>query len=158
MAAENLKSTNITNATATPIVANTIGHAFKVAGSVTAAGGDAGSTYRFFSIPSNAKAIDLAIWCDDLGSGTLNIGLYDAFSGSVVDADFFASALDTGTAALAGTQIAHESGVYSLANAEKPLWEALGLSKDPCKLYDVTAVSVSSAATGAIVLKSSFTV
>lgn len=163
MAAENLLSGAITNRDATPRVANSAqgGIVRKVWGYIEAAGGDAGSTYRFCSIPSNARAISVEIATDDLGTGcTLNVGLYQTTGngGAVVDADFFASAVDVATAAVAITDITHESAVYGLEDYEKPLWEALGLSADSHREYDVTAVSVSAAVTGTILVKVTYVV
>jgi hypothetical protein len=105
MAAENLKSGYITNRDATPAVLTTgnPGQVFRSYGKVEAAGGDAGSTYRFCSIPSNAKMVRCWFSSDDLSAAgaTMNLGLYQttANGGAVVDADFFASAIDVATAA-----------------------------------------------------------
>lgn len=161
MATEDVVSTPVTNATATPVVFNNAGVAgglVKQSVATVEASGDtdAGSTYRMARVPSNAVGIEVLFACDDLGTtGTVNIGLYDTVEndGAVVDADFFASALDGNTAALDMTHVEHESGVYNIADIEKPLWEALGLSADPHKEYDVVIVSV-----GAINAAASMTV
>lgn len=150
MATEDLKSTPITNADATDRVFNNAGvsggSVKQHVGTVEAnAAGDAGSTYRMVRIPSNATGISVIFACDDLGTtATVNIGLYDTADegGAAVDADFFASAVDCNSAAVAPTEVAHESGVYGIEDIEKPLWEALGLSSDPNKEYDLTIVSV----------------
>ncbi len=157
MAAENLKSGVITNRDATPVVLTTAnpGQVFRSYGKVEAAGGDAGSTYRFCSVPSNAKMVRCWFSSDDLsGSGaTLNLGLYQttANGGAVVDADFFASALDVATAAVAITEVTVERGATLIDEFEKPLWERLGLSADSQRDYDVTGVSGTAAATGTMV-------
>ncbi len=154
MAAENLKSGYITNREATPsVLSNSQGGEVRRAwGVVEAAGGDAGSTYRFCSIPSNARAITVRFASDDLsGAGaTMDIGLYQtpANGGAVVDADFFASALDVATTAVAFTDITYERAATRIADAEKPLWEQLGLTADSQRDYDVTGVSAVAAATG----------
>lgn len=155
MAAENLKSGAITNRDATPAVLNTSnpGQVFRSWGKVEAAGGDAGSTYRLCTVPSNAKCVRAFYSCDDLGTGvTLNIGLYQttANGGAVADQDFFASALDVATAAVAITEITFERGATLIDEIEKPLWERLGLSADSQRDYDITAVSASAAATGTL--------
>jgi hypothetical protein len=49
----------------------------------------------------------------------------------VVDADFFASAFDFAGGPFSNFAVTHESGVYTVANSEKALWEALGLTVDP---------------------------
>ena len=150
MATEDIVSTPLTNAASTPVVINNAGVAGGLVkqsvGTVEASGDtDAGSTYRVARVPSNAVGIEVLFACDKLGTtGTVNVGLYDVpeNDGAVVDADFFASALDGNAAALDMTHIEHESGEYNIADIEKPLWEALGLSADPQKEYDVTIVSV----------------
>lgn len=158
MAAENLKSGAITNRDATPAVLNTSqgGIVRQVWGKIEAAGGDAGSTYRFASIPSNARAIRIWFSSDDLsGAGaTMDVGLYQttANGGAVVDADFFASALDVATAAVATTEITWERGATLIDEIEKPLWERLGLSADSKRDYDITGVSAVAAATGTMVV------
>ncbi|HET6890534.1 MAG TPA: hypothetical protein VFH31_05480 [Pyrinomonadaceae bacterium] len=154
MAAENLKSGSITNRDATPsVLSNSMGGIVRqVWGKVEAAGGDAGSTYRFAAIPSNARAIRIWFSSDDLsGAGaTMDVGLYQttANGGAVVDADFFASALDVATAAVAITEITFERGATLIDEIEKPLWERLGLSADSNREYDITGVSGTAAATG----------
>lgn len=154
MATENLLSAAITNRDATPQVK--MGPAYKsdlkeVVGVVACGTGDLGSTYRFFSIPSNARVSQILIYSPDMGTtGLADVGLYDTTSngGLVVDADFFASAIDMKTAALNGSDITHESGVFSLANSEKMLWQALGLSVDPCKEYDVVLTTTEAFSAG----------
>lgn len=147
MATENVKSGAITNRDATPaVLSNGQGGAVQRAfGTVeAAAAGDAGSTYRMCSIPSNARAIRVVLGCDDLGTtATLDVGIYQttANGAAVVDADFFASAINANSAAVAETMVSHESGFYNLDDIEKPLWEALGLSADPGRFYDVVVTS-----------------
>lgn len=158
MAAENLKSGAITNRDATPSVLNTSqgGVLRRVFGKIECAGGDAGSTYRFCSIPSNARCVRAYVMADDLsGAGaTMDIGLYQTpLNGSaVVDADFFASALDVATSATAMTEITFERGATLIDEIEKPLWERLGLSADSLREYDVVGVSGTAAATGTIIV------
>lgn len=154
MATEKILSAAITNRDATPQVK--MGPAYKgelqeAIGVVACGTGDLGSTYRFFSIPSNARMSQLLIYSPDMGTtGLADVGLYDTTSngGLVVDADFFASAIDMKAAALNGSDITHESGVFSLANSEKMLWQALGLSSDPCKEYDVVLTTTEAFSAG----------
>jgi hypothetical protein len=154
MATENLKSGAITNRDATPSVLNTgQGSVVRaVFGKIEGAGGDAGSTYRFCSIPSNAKLVRCWFSCDDLsGAGaTLNVGLYRTVGdgGAVVDQDFFASAIDVATAAVALTEITFERGATLIDELEKPLWERVSLTSDPNVAYDVVAVSATAGVTG----------
>lgn len=158
MSAENLKSGPITNRDAVPAVLNTSegGVLRRVYGVVEAAGGDAGSTYRFCSIPSNARGIRTSFASDDLSAAgaTMDIGLYQttANGGAVVDADFFASAIDVATGAVGLTDITYERAATRISDGEKPLWEQLGLSADPQREYDVTGVSGVAAATGTMLV------
>jgi len=157
MATEDLNSGVITNRDATPVVLTTAnpGTVRRAYGKVECAGGDAGSTYRFCHVPSNAKMVRCFYSCDDLGTGvTMNVGLYQTTGngGAVVDQDFFASALDVATAAVGITEITFERGATLIAEAEEPLWERLGLSADTNRDYDVVAVSASAAATGTMVV------
>ncbi len=158
MAAENLKSGAITNRAATPAVLNNGqgSQVRRVFGKVETAGGDAGSTYRFCSIPSNARAVRVWFSSDDLsGAGaTMDVGLYQttANGGAVVDADFFASALDVATGAVALTEITFERGATLIDELEKPLWERLALTADPQRDYDITGVSGTAATTGTAVV------
>lgn len=160
MATEALKSTAITNGDATPVdlTAAYLSHG-RVRESVAiieAAGGDAGSTYRMVRVPSSARVCALWFACDDLGTGlTMDVGLYQvaANGGAVVDADFFASAIDVATAAVAETNVLHESGVNNIDDSEKRIWEALGLTADPQIPYDIVCTSNTAAATGTIKLR-----
>lgn len=158
MAAENLKSTVLTNADASPVVLTNVG----IQGGTTrlavatleAAGGDAGSTYRFVRLPAYARVHRVELASDDLGTGlTLNVGLYDVTDSAVEDADFFASAVDVATAAVARTDISYESGIRKIEDAGLMLFEELDLADtaaNRAKEFDVYATSVSSAATGTI--------
>lgn len=144
MAAEHLKSTAITNATASPKTFNSphlgAGVLKEAQGAVTpAAAAEVGSTFRFCRIPSNARVSQLLVKnAAFTTAGAVDIGLYDVDGGAVVDADFFASALAL-TAAQDNADRTFESGAFTIANSEKMLWEALGLTADPQKDYDVAA-------------------
>lgn len=158
MATEALKSGAITNRDATPQVKNNsaleAGMMKACVGTVEMTTADAGSTYRMFEVPSNCRVDQLLLYCDDVGNaGAIDIGVYQttANGGAVVDADFFASAVDINTAALNGSDVTHESGVYNIDDVEKPLWQALGLSSDPGIFYDIVLTSTTAAGTGGTV-------
>lgn len=163
MATENVKSAYITNRDATPAVHTSAQGArmCQAWGTVEAsAAGDAGSTYRMCEIPSNARCITVVLATDDLGTtATLDVGIYQntANGAAVVDADFFASAVDVNAAAKAETIVSHESAAatgYGVEDIEKPLWEALGLSADSNRTYDVVVTSVGDIdASGTITVK-----
>lgn len=140
------KTTAITNRDAQPKV-KTIGHLtkgelFEACGTVELTNGDSiGSTLIFASIPSNARVSQILLSCDGGNTtGTANIGIYQTTENgsAVVDADLFASAQAL-TSALINSDVTHESGVYGIDDVEKELWEALGLSEDPKRFYDVVA-------------------
>lgn len=167
MATEALKSASITNSDATPAVANNArvdGAAVrqKVAVIEMSTTKDAGSTYRFVRVPSNATALRVILYSDDIGTTTISdFGLYKTAKdgGAVVDADFFASAVSLKDGALNAVDITHEAGVYKIDDVEKPLWLALGLSADPMIDYDVTATLTGGTdAAGTVALKVTYTV
>ena len=164
MAVVEVKSTLVTNADATPVVLNSprVDGAFEHVKVATAAITDTnsiGSTYRMFRVPSNAVVTDLRIYSPDIGTTTVaDIGLYAADGGAVADADFFASALSLKDGALNGTDVLHESAVFSIANSGKELWDALGLTADPSVSYDVTLTLTAAAdATGTVKLIGRYT-
>lgn len=154
MAVEAIKSTQITNADATPSVINTaqvangrLRHARAKAAVDSAA--SIGSTYRMMRVKSNDLMDTLRVHCTAITSAAADVGLYRtaADGGAVVDADLFASAQSLASA-LAGTDITRESGVITVANMEKPLWELAGFTTDPQCDFDVV-ITLTAAATAA---------
>jgi hypothetical protein len=149
MAVVALKSTAITNATATPMVPNSAnlanGNLRESQGFAVIANGDSvGSTYRLGRLRSSDRVSQILAYSPDIGTTTAgDLGLYDttmaANGGTVVDADFFASALSLSGGAINGSDITFEAAAAGglITNAEKRIWEALGLSADPHKEYDV---------------------
>lgn len=156
MAVEALKSSAITNADATPLVltnARIMAGAMREAIGTKQASASAsiGSTYALCRIPSNARISEVILSCDAFDTtGAGDVGIYQTADngGAVVDADFFASAVVM-TAALANTTVTHESGVFGIEDVEKPLWEALGLSADPMRDYDVVITLTAANGAGA---------
>jgi hypothetical protein len=149
MAVETRKSTAITNATATPPVPNSAniqnGNLRESQGFAGIVSADSiGSTYRLFRIRSSDRVSYIRVYSPDIGTTTAgDLGLYDkndVNGGAVVDADFFASALSLNGGALNGVDLTFEAAAAGglIANAEKRVWECLGLSADPFKEYDVT--------------------
>lgn len=156
MAVDTLKSTALTNADATPPVL-TNARLTKMAlnesvGTAQAtASASIGSTYRLARIPSNARVSEVILSSDAFDTtGAGDVGIYQtaANGGAVVDADFFASAV-TLTSALQNTAVTHESGVFGVEDVEKPLWEALGLTADPMREYDVAITLTTANGAGA---------
>jgi len=156
MAVDTLKSAAITNADATPVVLNNASVAAgilreAVGTKQATASASIGSTYRLCRIPSNARVSQVILSCDAFDTtGAGDVGIYQtaANGGAVVDADHFASAVVM-TSALVGTDVTHESAVYGVEDAEKPLWEALGLSADPKRDYDVVVTLTAANGAGA---------
>lgn len=154
MAVVTVKSGAITNRDSTPSVQSNAliagGVLREFVGTVETANGDSiGSKYIFGSLPSNARVSQILLYSDDIGTTTLaDFGLYrtTADGSAVVDADFFASAVDVKGGALNASDITHEATVsYDVDDAEKPLWSALGLSSDPGIMYDLVATLTAAA-------------
>jgi hypothetical protein len=120
-----------------------------------------GSTYRFGRVPSNARVSQLLASCDDSGTtGTMDFGVYKTTKdgGAVVDADFFSAAKSLNAAALKNSDVTHDNtSGFGVEKIEMQLWQALGLTADPCIDYDIvgtlTEVVVSQAT---VALKGSY--
>lgn len=163
MAVVNVSSQIITDLDATPVVkTNQLEKGGKLrfmAGVAEFAASDATSVARVLRVNSAALVDTLKFASDDLGTGgTVDVGLYrtTADGGAVVDADFFASAVDTDTAAVALTDVTYESGVVTIDNRAKPLWSQLGLSSDPQVDYDITVTRNTATGTGTVFLKCAY--
>lgn len=167
MAVVTTKSATVTNRDATPRVFSNARVAQaemkEAVGFVEAVNGDSiASKYIFASVPSNARVSQVLLSCDAIAvSGAGDIGIYKSVpdGGTVVDADFFASA-QVVTAALVNSDVTHEADAadagagFGLADCEKPLWEALGLSADPGIWYDVVmTLTTATGGAGTIGLK-----
>ena len=165
MAQVAINSSAVTNANATPRVQNSKGveggNVIRaVSGLVTLTSGNnaaatmaaGASTYRVGKVRSADFYDQLRIVTTaDMGTTTVvDVGLYDLLThsngGAVVDQDFFASSLSlkdgaivtTGSVVNAADQT-FEAGAAGglITNAEKRIWECLGLTSDPGKEYDV---------------------
>lgn len=176
MAVVNLKSTAITNATASPVVLTggyiVNGNLRESQGLATITSGDTGdasgavgssSIYRLFRLRSSDRVSLIRIYSPDIGTTTVaNLGLYDKLdvnSGAVVDTDFFASGVSLKDGALNGTDLTFEAAAAGglITNAEKRIWEALGLTSDPCKEYDVAlALTANADGTGTVLVRCQF--
>lgn len=147
MAVTNRNSSAIANLVASPRVINPPslagGEVRAFLGVVASAADDsATSVFRFCRIPSNAAIFSLRYsGADATTAGAIDIGLHDtADNGSAaVDADFFTTAFVLTNGPDSNTELVNESGTYTFAKQVQPLWQALGLSADPCKDYDLTA-------------------
>lgn len=165
MAVENLKSLPITNLDTAPPIQNTSGeggpgylrHASSFI-TITAAASIT-STYRMIRLPSNAKLKQVLFESEAQGAGTLDISVYysdapndgtaPANSGLVVPttgAAFIASIISVASAVAQSLQT-NESGNYTLAKRNQPLWQALGLTADPGGYLDLVLVVTGTAIT-----------
>lgn len=154
MAVADRLSGPITNRDAVPRVTN---NAAVAAGQVrafvgkilTVATDDIASTYRFATVPSSAVMHSLRLYSPDIGSSAAaaDVGLYRTTrdGSAVVDADFFAAAINLNAGAVNGQDCLLGTSGFPLSEMEMPLWQALGLTEDPKIDYDICLT-----ATGAI--------
>ena len=165
MAVVTVKSTQITNRDAVPAVFSTgvQGNAVFHARGVCAitSGNLVGSRYIACSVPSNAVVLSVRGSAPDIGVTTAaDIGLYrnTADGGAVVSAAFFASAQALNAGPYLKLEVSQESGTYTIANKDRPLWQALGLTRDPQVMYDLAATLTGAAdATGNLLLEIDYT-
>ena len=165
MAVANTKSGPITNADATPIVLNNprIAGAYlrEAVGTVeVAAADDNNSVYRFVRVPSNARISTVQIASDAITSGSdFNIGIWQTAQngGAVLSENLFGDAVDL-SSGIAYTDVTLETTATDIANAEKELWQLLGLSTDPHVDYDICAIGIAvGSAAGTISLRVRYT-
>lgn len=164
MAVVSTKSTQITNRDATPkaLSNSSMTKARKSLSRavVAAVSGDSiASKYFFTSIPSSAVVSSVMVTAPDIGTtGTMDLGLYQTTDngGAVVDADFFKAAIDTHSGAITKSEVLF-GNVVTVANAEKRLWEHLGLTADPGVFYDVVGtLAAAQDGSGAILVEVEF--
>lgn len=111
----------------------------------------ANSIHRICRIPSNASVREILLsTADATTGGAFNLGIYETAEngGAVVDADLFASAFALTNGPYEQQSLLFESGELTYAEALQPLWQALGLSADPHKEYDI-ALTISTTYNGA---------
>ncbi len=143
----NVNSTWITNAVATPKVFSnssiSAGRLFEASSAATVSATQAsGDTVRMVRVPSNARISQVILSTGDATTaGAIDIGVYQTTDngGAVVDADLFASALALTGGPFNNSDQTFESGEFTYAESAKPLWEALGLTADPVREYDIVA-------------------
>lgn len=144
MATEAIKSAWVTNATATPVVltsAALAGGVLKEAsGTCTPviAAPDVASTYRFCRVPSNARVSQVLLSLVAFTAGAMDIGVYQTSEngGAVVSAAFFGSAVSLASSRN-HFEVTNASSFHTAVKLEQPLWQALGLSADSNREYDV---------------------
>lgn len=143
MAVNVYKSVTITNRDASPSVINDArlerSMVRSAHGQVSAVTGDSiGSTYVLATVPTTAMVRKLLLSCAALTSGAANIGVSQptAKGGAAISAALFASAQSLASA-LSHTDVTNQSGSYTPALEEQPLWQAAGLSADPGGTLDI---------------------
>jgi hypothetical protein len=163
-----LKSAQITNFDASPIVLNTSGVSGPYTRTwydsyvTTGSDNDAGTKYVMIRVKSNVKVKKIELESAAQGATfTVNIGLYYAddvrylapgnslLAGTVIDADFFGSAVVL-TNAVTPTDVTNEGGFYSLDERELPLWDAAGLTADPGGYFDIVITTTVAGTGGAL--------
>ena len=163
-----LKSLQITNDDATPIVLNNSG----VSGPfrrnwyngyvTTGAANDAGTKYIMLRVKSDVKVKDVDIESAAQGASmAVDVGVWYAddvrylspgnalLAGTVISQAFFASAVVL-TSAVAITNVTNESGTYTIDKRGQPLWQAAGLAANPGGYFDIVATTTASGTGGAL--------
>lgn len=160
MAVVTVKSQAMTNRDASPVVINDAAHASAglrgfVAGTAVASGDSVASKYILGQVPSNAVIHSLVLIAPDIGTTTTgDIGLYQttANGGAVADVDFFKAGQSFKDGAIA-LDVAN-GNVITSADSYKKVYELLGLTSDPNRMYDVVVTLTGAAdASGSILAK-----
>lgn len=171
-----LKSTQITNLDATPVVLNNSGVSGPYSETTydgyvtTGAANDAGTAYRMVRVKSDVKVKKIILESAAQGATfTVNVGVnypddvrYVALGKStlvstasppaatnIIDADFFASAVVL-TSAYGPTDVTNESGTYTVDLRGEPLWQAVGLPADPGGYFDIVVATTVAGTGGAL--------
>lgn len=168
MAVDHVKSIQVTNLDAKPIVPLTAGEGgpgnLKIVEgyATTVASGSQDATYQMVRVPSNCKVKQVWYEGGAQAAGTFDIGVYYATDGegqkpltllaaNAIDQDFFASIVAV-TSAVALTNVTNESGTYTIDKRVQPLWQAVGLTADPGGYFDICITIVTAITTGATVV------
>lgn len=163
MAVDHAKSTSVAGLDASPAVSYTAGEGAPapikiVTGiAVGVAASSIDSTYQFVRVPSTA--IIKAMWfaTTTQAAGAMDIGVYYAtdnligkpttlLAAAAIDQDFFASAVSLTAITLVEAMM--ESGIYTPAKWNQPLWQALGLTSDPGGNFDICGTITTAITTG----------
>ena len=138
----------VANFEAAPQVANDAGLLHGVVrvaqGTIALAAGDSDNddVVMLAPIPSNAVVPQIFVGSDTFGgSCTFNVGIYQT-DGTVVDEDYFATAV-ADAAALA--DVRHEAA--NINTAGKMMWEMAGASSDPGGFYYIAATMAAAGGT-----------
>lgn len=165
MAVVNILSSQLTNTYSQPVILSNPyqaggGDVGKVDVCALGASDSAGSIYRFFRVPSNARLQNLQIQNDaNTGGTSYKFGLYKVgVPGStggaiaVTNGDvILASAISLASARNIWTEIYFPSILAAggaVANLKLRLWELLGLTQDPTLEYDLGVAAVTAGTGG----------
>ena len=113
-------------------------------GTIVVAAGDSDDDdiVMLAQIPSNATVSHIYTAADNLGgSCTYNVGIYQS-NGTVVDEDYFATAVNDGTAF---ADVRFEAA--DINTAGKAMWEMAGASSDPGGFYYIAATMAAAGGT-----------
>ena len=154
MAVVNTKATNITNADATPRVANDVrnfhGRVRVQKGTVeVAAADDDTSVFRFARVHSSWSVHSIQYLNDAIAGATdYDCGLYQTAEngGAVLDVNAYADAVDINAGTAAWVEIAYEA--RAIENLGQRVYEDGGVAADPNIYYDIclTGATVGTAA------------
>jgi len=165
MAIDHVKSTSVTNADASPAVANTAGEGGSapakcntgIATGVASSNIDA--TYQMVRVPSNAKIKRIFFQTQTQTAGAADIGVYYATDGLIgkptsllaanaIDQDFFAQAMSLTTTTVQDATNNPIGSAYNPSKRNQPLWQAVGLTSDPGGNFDICLTLTTAITTG----------
>lgn len=154
MAIVNIKATAVGNADLSPrvfnqphLTANYLRQAVGVA--AVGASDSGGSVYRLARLRSSDRVSGVGLSNTALGgSAAAKVGLYRtaADGGAAVSDALFATGLSLVSASASFSNVAFNNN--AIGNAEKRLWEALGLTADPGLDYDLAVTLTTAGASG----------
>jgi hypothetical protein len=160
MTASTVKSTAISDAEAVPVTlaaGGTRGNKARVftatIEAATTSLDEVGDVIKMLRVPSRLRIQSVVIFNDDLDSHATptlaaDVGIFNAATGTVKDADALASAITTLQAAnTAGVEIMFEA--HDIADIGKTAWELAGYTTDPGVELDIGLTITTQAATAA---------
>jgi hypothetical protein len=155
------KSTQCTNNQTLPRVANNMGGDVKIVESLTTIGTavDTADLLQLLELNWNDKIKSLKVFNTDLGTACpVKVGIAhgngsSSAVGTVVDDDYFATALALGTASTTGTEIRFNTA--ALTESSKTVWEMAGLSAAPSGTAIILATvgTVDTGTTGTVLVQ-----
>lgn len=121
-----------------------------------------GDSVIVFKLPVDAVVHRVRFGCDNLTSGTVDIGVYKKENDgtyTAVDDNCFADAIALGSGAVAVTDVTYEAGATLIADALQPLWERANLSARPAygDLYVALTTDTGTGATGTVYMEVQYT-